>query len=104
MRVTRTVPFCQSPMHSAGNLHRAASPVLSITIDNVRYCTAYTNTYPAEPSGESVWGRSQQESKTAMYPRPCGWHMDPEKQCTCSPTVVARYQKRMSGPLLDRID
>src|SRR5262249_26474175 len=40
----------------------------------------------------------------AMNPRPCGWHQDPEKSCTCSPSVVARYQKRISGPLLDRID
>ena len=32
------------------------------------------------------------------------WHLDPEKNCTCSPAVVARYQKRISGPLLDRID
>jgi magnesium chelatase family protein len=40
----------------------------------------------------------------AMNPCPCGWHGDAEKQCTCSPSVVARYQKRISGPLLDRID
>jgi magnesium chelatase family protein len=30
--------------------------------------------------------------------------MDPVKDCTCSPTSIARYQKRISGPLLDRID
>jgi magnesium chelatase family protein len=40
----------------------------------------------------------------AMNPCPCGWHGDAEKQCTCSPSVVSRYQKRISGPLLDRID
>jgi magnesium chelatase family protein len=40
----------------------------------------------------------------AMNPCPCGWHGDAEKTCTCSPAVVARYQKRISGPLLDRID
>jgi magnesium chelatase family protein len=39
-----------------------------------------------------------------MNPCPCGWHGDAEKQCTCSPSVVTRYQKRISGPLLDRID
>lgn len=40
----------------------------------------------------------------AMNPCPCGWHGDIEKQCTCSASVVTRYQKRISGPLLDRID
>ncbi len=40
----------------------------------------------------------------AMNPCPCGWHNDPVKECTCAPAVVTRYQKRISGPLLDRID
>ena len=40
----------------------------------------------------------------AMNPCPCGWNGDAEKTCTCSPAVVARYQKRISGPLLDPID
>jgi magnesium chelatase family protein len=39
-----------------------------------------------------------------MNPCPCGYHGDSEKNCTCSANVVARYQKRISGPLLDRID
>lgn len=34
----------------------------------------------------------------------CGWHGDTERQCTCTPAAVARYQRRVSGPLLDRID
>ena len=38
------------------------------------------------------------------HPRPCGWHGDPVKECACAPAVVTRYQKRISGPLLDRID
>jgi magnesium chelatase family protein len=40
----------------------------------------------------------------AMNPCPCGWYGDPVKECTCSNAMVSRYQKRISGPLLDRID
>ena len=35
---------------------------------------------------------------------PCGFYGDSQKQCTCAPAVVTKYQKRISGPLLDRID
>ena len=40
----------------------------------------------------------------AMNPCYCGYYGDPQKQCTCSPGMVSKYQKRISGPLLDRMD
>jgi len=40
----------------------------------------------------------------AMNPCRCGWYGDPIKPCTCSPASISQYQKRISGPLLDRID
>ena len=40
----------------------------------------------------------------AMNPCPRGYYGDPIKPCTCAPSIITKYQKQISGPLLDRID
>lgn len=40
----------------------------------------------------------------AANPCPCGYFGDEKRACTCSPNAITRYQKRISGPILDRID
>lgn len=40
----------------------------------------------------------------AMNPCPCGFYGDPNKHCVCHPSQVLRYQQKISGPILDRID
>ena len=40
----------------------------------------------------------------SMNPCPCGWYGDSDHPCRCSPQEIKRYTRRLSGPLLDRID
>jgi len=40
----------------------------------------------------------------SQNPCPCGFSSDPTQECTCSASQIANYQKKISGPLLDRID
>lgn len=40
----------------------------------------------------------------SLNPCPCGFATDEEKKCSCTPYEIARYSKKISGPILDRID
>ena len=40
----------------------------------------------------------------AMNPCPCGYYGDSRRSCSCAEAAVSRYQRRISGPLLDRFD
>lgn len=37
-------------------------------------------------------------------PCPCGYHLDPDHECSCTPHQINQYAKKISGPLLDRVD
>ena len=53
---------------------------------------------------EGVWKLSVSHDKMATQGCPCGYHGDLVTACTCAPSTVSRYRKRLSGPLLDRVD
>ena len=55
-------------------------------------------------SGGSVSYPARFTLVAATNPCPCGWAGDARRACRCSPGAVATYQRRLSGPLLDRID
>ncbi|MDO8551256.1 MAG: YifB family Mg chelatase-like AAA ATPase [bacterium] len=40
----------------------------------------------------------------AANPCPCGYYRDPSRPCKCLPGQIERYQKKISGPIMDRID
>jgi magnesium chelatase family protein len=40
----------------------------------------------------------------SLNPCPCGYAGDPQKTCACSAAILNKYQKKISGPILDRID
>jgi len=40
----------------------------------------------------------------ATNPCPCGYYRDPERECVCTPSSIQKYRRKLSGPLMDRID
>src|SRR5712664_2134092 len=55
-------------------------------------------------SGGSVTYPARFTLVAATNPCPCGWAGDAVRSCVCAPGAIHTYQRRLSGPLLDRID
>jgi magnesium chelatase family protein len=55
-------------------------------------------------SGGSVSYPARFTLVAATNPCPCGWSGDPARACRCTTALIDSYQRRLSGPLLDRID
>ena len=55
-------------------------------------------------SGGSVSYPARFTLVAATNPCPCGWVGDPARACRCTPALIDAYQRRLSGPLLDRVD
>jgi len=53
---------------------------------------------------EEVFALSDLYGKKATQECPCGYYGDSFRQCTCPPSLVSRYQRRISGPFIDRVD
>lgn len=65
-----------------------------LEVGEIRIARArYSSTFPA-----------RFQLVAAMNPCPCGYLGDPVRECRCSSAQIRRYQARLSGPLLDRID
>jgi magnesium chelatase family protein len=61
----------------------------SITVSRA----SFNNTYPASFLFVA-----------AMNPCPCGFYLNPSRKCSCTKLMIQKYARRLSGPLLDRID
>ena len=55
-------------------------------------------------SGGSVVYPARFMLVAATNPCPCGWAGDGRRACRCTPAVIDSYQRKLSGPLLDRVD
>lgn len=75
---------------------RATLEALRQPLEDKRIAISRANGYSHYPSDFML--------VATMNPCPCGYYGDPTRECTCSSTQILAYQKRLSGPLLDRID
>lgn len=73
------------------------------TIENLRQPIEDKNVTISRASG-SVTFPSDFMLIAAMNPCPCGFLNDPQRPCECTPSQIQNYKRKLSGPILDRID
>jgi magnesium chelatase family protein len=117
---------CRAPHHSASPvaLVGGGSPPRPGEISLAHHGVLFLDELPEYPkaaleglrepleTGRIVISRAARQAEfparfqliAAMNPCPCGHHGSPLRACRCTPDMVSRYQGRLSGPLLDRID
>jgi magnesium chelatase family protein len=86
---------------NAAGAPAAAVPLLPAELSTL--VTAAIRNHPAARSAQAK-RRAALQDVAAMNPCPCGYLGHPSIACTDTRTQVARYQGKISGPLLDRID
>lgn len=75
---------------------RKVLEVLREPLESGSICIARANHHAEFPANFQLIG--------AMNPCPCGYYGSRSRSCRCSPNQIQRYQHKLSGPLLDRID
>jgi len=98
--------LCAMLLVSVAAANAAGAPASAVPLLPAELSTLVTAAIRNHPAARSAQAkrRAALQDVAAMNPCPCGYLGHPSIACTDTRTQVARYQGKISGPLLDRID
>ena len=98
--------LCAMLLVSVAGANAAGAPAAAVPLLPAELSTLVTAAIRNHPAARSAQAkrRAALQDVAAMNPCPCGYLGHPSIACTDTRTQVARYQGKISGPLLDRID
>ncbi len=109
--LNRAVAAWYPPCRVASRASRASFAFASYGVKGMRKRSRRSSDPPREclrysPGPERACSASKSYGgyNSYLHGCPCGFYGDPVKECSCSAMAIARYQKKISGPLIDRID